>query len=473
MIAPQLAGNKPVTLRRLGKIARTITRFYRDHGYILSRAYIPPQTLTSHTVKLAVLEAQYGQITLNNDSRVDSEQLKAYLSGLHPGDPIMARALYRPILLLGQLPGANVSVRLAPGRLPGTSNLHVRAKPTPLVSGRISIDNLGNEATGHQRITGTLNVNSPLHISDRLTFTALGSGMGLYYGRVAYRLPVNGLGTRVGLSYSYLHYSLGGAFERLGASGDAQVFSLWVRHPLWLTNDTRVNIRLQGDYKQFEDKVAAANIDNKRRLYSATLSLMGSHEDDWLGGGVSRLRLAARIGDLAFQNDAAQTFDATHAKTQGSYRVWTFAVSRVQALATHTRLYAGINGQYSPDNLDSSEKFLLGGMNNMAGFDLGTLAGPRGYLATVALRQDLPFMPRGYWQASLFADAGHVTLYSDAYPGVTVRSADLYDVGIGLTWINSDKLQIQTQMAWPVGAVPDVAGDVSSSRAWIRVTAGF
>jgi hemolysin activation/secretion protein len=46
----------------LRTLAARITKSYQDHGYLLSRAYIPAQTLSDDTVRIEVLEARYGAI---------------------------------------------------------------------------------------------------------------------------------------------------------------------------------------------------------------------------------------------------------------------------------------------------------------------------------------------------------------------------------------------------------------------------
>jgi hemolysin activation/secretion protein len=136
------------------------------------------------------------------------------------------------------------------------------------------------------------------------------------------------------------------------------------------------------------------------------------------------------------------------------------------------RLYASLSGQYSPDNLDPSEQFLLGGANSVRGYDIGTLGGSSGYLATLELRHDLHLPLPGQWQATLFADTGGVR--RNAHPeGTDANTAHISDVGLGLDWMGPDQWVGHVQVAIPVGSTPAIAGDRPSARVWVQVTKGF
>src|ERR1700730_13310169 len=79
------AEGKSLTLAQLGQIAARITDYYHGHGYLLARAIIPPQTIQAGLVPLEIIEAHYGQIELENRSRVDDSLLQATLTPLQSG----------------------------------------------------------------------------------------------------------------------------------------------------------------------------------------------------------------------------------------------------------------------------------------------------------------------------------------------------------------------------------------------------
>ena len=59
------AEGRALTLAQIEGLAARITAFYREHGYILARAYIPAQEMRDGVVEIAVLEGRVGRIEVN------------------------------------------------------------------------------------------------------------------------------------------------------------------------------------------------------------------------------------------------------------------------------------------------------------------------------------------------------------------------------------------------------------------------
>lgn len=83
--------NRVVSLGELQAGAARITALYRQQGYPLARAYLPAQEIDKGVVSISVLEGQYGQVRINNQSRVRDGVLQAPLSALDPGTPYVLR----------------------------------------------------------------------------------------------------------------------------------------------------------------------------------------------------------------------------------------------------------------------------------------------------------------------------------------------------------------------------------------------
>ena len=463
---------RTLTLAQLNALAQTITDYYHAHGYPLARAYLPPQAIEHGTVRIAVLEARYGDVKIMNDSRVADGPLAAVLAPLRPGDLITQDVLDSRLLLLGDLPGVIPRATLSPGAAVGTADLAVQADAGALVSGSVTADDLGNRYTGRARLGANLNINSPLRLGDLLSVNVLSSGRGLNYGRLAYQLPITGSGTRIGAAYSALTYRLSGDLDDLEAHGTASAASVWLSHPFVRSQNVNITGSLQFNHKRFDDRIDVAGLVNKRHTDSATFSLDATRRDGFGGGGITLARVSVTPGRLSFTNAQAEANDAATVKTAGSYARWNATLARLQTLTTTTRLYASLSGQYSPDNLDPSEQFLLGGANSVRGYEIATLGGASGYLATIELRHDLRLPLPGQWQGTLFADTGAVR--RNAHPvGTDPNVAHISDVGLALDWSGPDQWVGRVQVAIPVGATPVIAGERPSARAWLQLTKGF
>src|ERR1700733_9940740 len=108
------AEGKNLTLRELEKLADRITDYYQTHGYPLARAIIPAQTIHDGVVQIEIIEARYGEIKLDNHSRVNDPFLQATLAPLQSGQAIAGIALDKTFLLLSAIPGVAVNATLQP-----------------------------------------------------------------------------------------------------------------------------------------------------------------------------------------------------------------------------------------------------------------------------------------------------------------------------------------------------------------------
>lgn len=461
------------TLATLTALAQRITDYYRAHGYPLSRAVVPAQTLNAGVVQLKVIEARYDQIKVSNHSRVNSSLLDATLRPLQAGQPVTQESLDRQLLLLNDLPGVQGHAVLGPGSVAGTSDLNVDAQPLPPVAGNITLDNGGDRYTGRVRLGGNVAINNLAGLGDQLSAGVLASDGHMHYGHLAYEAALNGAGTRLGLAYSALSYRLGDGLSDLNARGHADETSVWLSQSIVRSPDTNVSARLDVDHRFLADDTGSTGVHDHRHLWAWMASGIFDHRDGWGGGGVTQAQLSLTRGQLSFDDAAAKASDAATANTQGHELHWDGSVSRLQMITASTRLYVALSGQYSHDNLDSSEQFLLGGMQSVRGYEVSTLAGASGYLATMELRHDLS-LRGGTWQGSVFVDQGGVWINPHPWAGNTGSNhASLSSVGLGLNWAGPDQWIAQVQVGQPVGSTPPLAGKRPSTRAWVQLSKGF
>lgn len=463
------AQGQSLTLSQLGELAARITSYYQNNGYPLARAIIPAQTIASGIVRIEVIEARYGQTSLDNRSRVNNSLLQATLAPLQSGQVIGQIGLDRTLLLLSDIPGVLVAATLKPGQAVGTSDLLVNTTPGPAVTGNVVLDNYGNRYTGRARIGGTVNVINPLQHGDVLSVTGLSSGSGMNYGRITYEALLNGQGTRMGGSYAALRYELGEPLAALKANGSAQVGSLWAKHPLVRSRDANLYGQIQYDGKQLNDRVDSSGIRTDRHLDNWTLSLAG---DALLLGGINSWNLGWTSGRVGFDDSAAQLADAATARTQGGFSKWNANLARLQSLSPKNALYLAFSGQWANTNLDSAEKMSVGGPATVRAYDVGALSGDTGYLATAEFRHDLDSARNGRWQAVAFVDTARVTVNKDIWVAGT-NSATLSGAGVGINWAGPNQWRARTYIATRLDSTPTLVASSASTRAWAEISKGF
>lgn len=466
------AQGKSLTLSQLDELAARITDYYRNQGYPLARAIIPAQTIQSGIVRIEIIEARYGKISLDNRSRVNDPLVQATLSPLQIGQAIGQTGLDNALLLLSDIPGVVVAATLKPGENVGTSDLLVNTTPGPAVSGNVVLDNYGNRYTGRARIGATLNVINPLHHGDILSVGGLSSGGGMNYGRIGYESLLNGRGTRLGGAYSVLRYALGEPLASLNANGTARVQSLWAKHPLVRSRDVNLYGQIQYDRMRLRDHIDASAIRTDRHLANWTLSLAGDARDAFLSDAVSSWNVGWTSGRVGFDDAAAQLADAGSAKTQGSFSKLNANLARLQTLSPGNGLYLGIVGQWASTNLDPSQKMTAGGPYTVRAYDTGAVSGDTGVLGTIELRHNLGVGWGGQWQAVAFIDSARVTVNKNTWVAGT-NSATLSGAGLGLNWTGADLWSARAYIAAPIGSRSVLVAGAASARAWAELRRGF
>jgi hemolysin activation/secretion protein len=466
------AQGQSITLPQLEELAARITGYYHNNNYPLSRAIIPAQTIAEGVVRIQVIEARYGKISLDNWTQVKDALLQATLAPLQSRRSIVQSELDQVLLLVSDIPGVVASVTLQAGEAVGASDLLVSTTPGPMVTGNMTLDNYGGGNTGRARIGGTINVINPLQRGDILSASGLSSGSELNYARLGYETLLNGQGTRLGGSYSALNYTLADTLVALQANGSAQEANLWAKHPLMRTRGVNLYGKLQFDSLQLRDHVDASDIKTDRSLGNWILSLTGDARDTFLSSGINTWSLGWTIGRVGFDNADARVSDAGTADTQGGFSKLNVNLTRLQNLNPKNNLYLAFSGQWASGNLDASQKMSMGGPSTVRAYDTGTLSADTGYLVTAELQHALGTALGVEWQAVAFVDTAHVTVNKNTWV-VGTNSATLSGAGVGINWSGPKKLRAKAYIATRAGVSPTLVASSAPTRAWAEISKGF
>jgi hemolysin activation/secretion protein len=445
-----------------------ISNYYRQHGYPLARAYLPAQEIRDGAVTIGILEGRLDKLVIENHSRLSDVRAATYVDHVKAGAVIKSSEIDRSLLLLNDAPGVGGSrATLQPGASVGTSELVIAVNPAAAFSGDIVADNYGNRYTGEYRMTGTLNINSPLRIGDQVTLNALSSGPDLRYGRVAYQLPIGGDGLHAGAAYFDTRYRLGKDFSVLEAHGTGIGGSAFIVYPFILTQKSNMTGTASLEERHLTDYADATATVTEKHVYLANLGLSGSHRDTLGGGGLSSANLSLALGDLNINSPIARLIDELSAGTSGRYVRLSYGASRLQQLTSSTLMSIALAGQRSNKNLDTSEKFSLGGADGVRGYPQGEDIGDEGYMVNLELRQR--FAPA--LQGILFYDAGSVTTNRKPFDPSLPKSRKLAGTGIGVD-VRLFGFQTKAALAWRTDggeptSIPPSA--VRTPSAWVQI----
>lgn len=459
--------DRELSLAQLQGLAERITAHYREQGYLLARAYLPAQDIKDGLLTIAVLEGRLGKVRLDNRSLLNDATAQRQLDDLHPGDAVQAAALERSLLLLNELPGAEVHSTLKPGASVGLTDLDVSLGAGPRVAGSLEADNFDNRYTGSERLGGNLAINSPTGLGDTLSLRGLTSGAGMNYGRLAYQLPLGPQATQVGLAWSEMRYELGEDFASLDAHGKASIGSVYALQPLLRSRQARLDGQLNYERKRLEDRVDATDTTLDKTLDVWSLGLSGSHQDSLLGGGAMQYGASLVAGNLEL-DAASDALDDAGLDTRGHYAKLAFQLTRLQRLTDRFSLQLRASGQRAAKNLDSSEKLSLGGAYAVRAYPQGEAAADDAWLANLELR----YAPAPAWQLFGFYDAGGGRISHRPVAGTADNRRTLSGAGVGVSLALPAAINLQAFAAWRTGSQP-TSDDDRSPRLWLQTTKYF
>lgn len=446
---------KSYDLAGLKQLANKITTYYRIQGYPFARAIIPAQAMQDGLVKIDVIEGRYnGSIKVFGDDKlVDGGQ--KFLNDLKHGDVIENKKLERAMLILSDQPGFSISPLMSPGDEVGTANLEVNLIREKKYGGEIGLDNFGNRFTGRARAHANLFANSQFLFGDQFLLNTLYTEEDLWSGALSYSLPIGGSGLRARVGYAHTYYELGKDFKPLDANGTAKVTTAELSYPILRSQAANIIIAATYQYKKLNDRQDAVNASTNKHSNSIPISLNFDLQDQLWGGGVTYGAITWTHGDLSLDSTLSSQ-DRITAKTEGSFDKFNLDIARIQALPANFSFYGSLAAQATLDNLDSSEKFGLGGINGVRAYPSGEGFGDEGYLARLELRYALKqFTPYAFY------DAGTVRINHDRFDtGKNRRS--ISGTGLGIRY-DSAHWAVDGSVAWQ-GAGGDPTSDTKDDN---------
>lgn len=456
--------NHELTLAQLKEAADVVVTNYRAAGWI-AHAYLPRQEIQNGIVTIQIVEAIFGGAQLQGPSpkRMEANRLiKIAEKNLMKGQPLHADEIDRTLLLLDDLPGVGVTGNLVAGTKDGETNLALSIADEAFVTGNASFDNYGSRATGAERITVNMSINSPAQLGDALIINALKS-RGSDYQRVSYGIPLGDYGWRLGLHASNLTYQvITDEFKSLDPHGNATTAGWNISYPLLRSQTKNLYFALSYEHKNFDN--TSNNVSSSYNVRSYTASLNANRIDNWGGGGGT--------------NAGASVTSGINSSTDSRYAKLNLNLGRLQSLGNDLNLYGAISTQTANKNLDSSEKIYLGGSSGIRAFPSSEGGGSEGSVATLELRKNLAHNV----MLSGFYDYGWIKVNhnNSASSAANPNDYTLKGYGLSLAWQPSLGAELKFTIAQRSGDNPgalasgnDADGTKKITRAWLSAGIAF
>ena len=411
-----------------------VNNFYRKMGY-LAFAEMPNQDLTDGNVLIQIAEARFSGAVVEDPtgqlSRTDLVQKT--IEHQQPKNSLVdLKAIDKASSAVAEIPGVKASVSLRPGANSGETEAVATIAEGKKIDGNVSLDSAGAKSIGELRALGKVTLNNPLGLGDSADAQAVHS-KGMDFQRVSYTLPVGYSGWRAGINASNSQYNLiASEYIALNAKGPSSSQGVDLSIPLLREKDTQMSLQFAFDQKRFRNE-AAGEVQSQYSGSALTSTFSGSISQNQNSTTSGTAQLVRGTIDLSGSTASHISSDASTVKTAGNYTKLKFNISqKLDFDASNTGLVS-LQSQFANKNLDSSEKFYLGGMQGVRAYPTNEAGGSLGNLVTMEWQRQFKLQDNR-WTASGFFDYGDVTVNrNNSYLGAsTLNKYSLSGYGLWL-----------------------------------------
>lgn len=477
-----------LTFDEINQAVVSISILYEQKGF-LAQATLPQQNITDGSIEINILEAHFGGTTYlpmgNGDKPYirESRVMDIVYPSSKVNGPLDLKRLERGILLANDLPGIGVGANLKPGEEVGHTDVEVQIENRARFSTSMLADNYGSRSTGYERVMVSADLLNPLRLGDDLNATFLKTA-GTDYMRFNYSLPIGDNGWRVGTNATYLEYEvITIEYKSILPVGHSAGFGLEATYPIHRARDKNLNLEFNYDTKTFQNNDMSSGVisDYYTRIFSTALS--GDFVDQWLlDGATNNSKFTFDHGKNDLKTSPNFSTDLSNSHTHGIFNRAQLSFRRDQFLKNDYTLVIKGSGQWADHNLDSSQKFYLGGPTGVRAYPASEGSGSEGYLLNLELKKDLPFN----LTASIFYDEGYVRQNVDNFDAEgrkinALNNFKLKGYGLEFSWRTPFKSNIFFTYAKRDGTNPnrdqdsgkDQDGTLYKDVFWLRAVASF
>lgn len=424
---------KQVTIDDLNRMIIEFNYVYATKGYVTAKAFLPPQEIKEGIVKVKLVEARVGQISIENNRWTSDSYIEKRISA-REGEIFQIVELEEDIVKFNKYnDGIKLKANLKKGEALETTDIVLSADEKFPFHVRGLMDNAGRKTIGELRGGLMLSADSLFKQRDRF---AMGSYVSSHSVTpfADYNIPVNKYDGRVGFLFSSSMAEIGeGPYKIFDIESRSFNYSLYYTHPLIrkptfeLTSYSAVNYKsattLFGGYEINNDKITS---------FETSLSA----------------RLDTKYGIWYLNQGVYQAFPIFDDASR--YFKYTGSIIRLHDFGH------GIVGQlrgmyqYSPkDVMPYIDQFQAGGIASVRGYSEGLLIGRSGYVISGELlfpilpskitvkkkdtkeKKVIPFLGK-YVKGIVFVDHAGVFPFKGKGPGAQTYDQSDYMVSTGL-----------------------------------------
>lgn len=410
-VAAKYVGRR-VDIAALQALVADVNAIYAARGIVTAIAVLPPQTADKGIIKVKLTEGRLQKSTVVGNQQTSQSYIQRSVNP-PAGEVLDVPQLNRDVVRFNRTNEVQLRALLQPGTDFGLTDLQLAVTEPPVNTLQFFFDNQGVKTTGRDEAGVYYKRHGLFGIDDRLTFYGVKS-KGNLNGNVAFNIPFNPWGGRVGASYTQGRIKIvQGQFATLDVTGTSNQAALNISQPFW-TNDVWM-LQATGAYAygNSESDFSAVTVSNSRYAKST--------------GGLSLSAIAAN-----YSLTISPVLNAVnwHDKVLGgerSFTTFTGAVNGILQLPAQMSAVLLGSWQYTGDELlPGDQLFSVGGPTTVRGYTTNAASGDSGYYFNFELHRNMSDLVRGL-DIYAFVDSGAVF---STFPAIT----QLDSAGVGLSW---------------------------------------
>ena len=367
----EIAGNE-LSVESFRVVPRVVQAIYREQGY-LAAARVPIQIVEAGRLRVEILEASLGEVTIEGEALVSPRKLKRLAdSTLESGQPLSFAQIQQLNAQISGLYGVDSTAALSPGEALGASDVVVRVTPEARFSGSVDVDNAGSDSLGYEQANVRFSVLSPFAQGNRLSF-ATRKSEGLSFAGVTLDVAPNSrsLSTVLGAS------RLSTASRQLTAGkplSESEVETLRVAASVPVGAIDR--LRFQCEQVDEERRSAGTATETVRsRVCGVQAALIVDRPSLRISANVQ-----ARRGNQSYALSANSQID--------SLEVYNLVLGG-RFSSNVAQVSAQVSGQYAPSELPSRYKKSLGGRDGVFAYPSGQNSSDRALIAALEVQRPI------------------------------------------------------------------------------------
>ncbi len=392
---------------QLNELLKVITDHYIEKGLVTSRAYLPPQDLSSGHLKVLVVEGKLEGLKGAEGSQLSDRELSMVFPG-ESGALVNLREIEQMVDQLNRLPSNQAQMELAPGKNVGGSDILVKNTAQKPWRAGLSRSNDGQRSTGEQQWATTFDWDSPLGLADQLVLRGGHDAMTDHQhtsnnAMLYYNLPWGWWNFSYSYSQSEYRSQIAANGYNFKQNGDSENHQLRAERVIHRDAVSKTSLNAGVAHLRSNNFIE----DSKLKQSSNRLSEMqyGINHGRRVGGAFVNIDLGVQQGIGAF--DAQDNGHPRSGEPNARYRKYTATASYLQPFKlwgesfTFTSL---MTGQRSEDVLFSPQRTSLGGQSSIRGYKDQSLSGDSGGYWRNDLRWSRPVSVG--WLRPVFAEYG-------------------------------------------------------------------